>query len=226
MLGGSLLNVVKLEHNQYDNIYVTSDIHGQFEHFNKLINKVKLTKNDLLIIAGDSCDRGKHSCQIYEKILYLIDEGFHIIHLMGNHELMFIDAMNNSMEKSLWYRNGGKNTELFYKGKEDLLKKHIKWIENMPVVVEIGDFIIVHAGVNPEKDMKDQSQLDLLWIREEFISKSITSIDKTIIFGHTPTASRRITFYKNNTIGIDCECVRTNTLGVLELKTLKSIYIR
>ena len=40
------------------NIYVMSDIHACETAFLKILNKIKFTSDDLLIIAGDLIDRG------------------------------------------------------------------------------------------------------------------------------------------------------------------------
>ena len=52
--------MLKIEHfneDDFDKIYVFGDLHGSFELFCKMIEKIKISKNDLLIILGDSCDR-------------------------------------------------------------------------------------------------------------------------------------------------------------------------
>lgn len=47
-----------INENNYNRIFVVSDIHGYYNLFEKLLNKIDLKKDDLLIILGDSCDRG------------------------------------------------------------------------------------------------------------------------------------------------------------------------
>ena len=96
----------------------------------------------------------------------------------------------------------------------------------MPNGVIVDKYFIVHAGVDPEKSIEEQDIEDLLWIREDFIDKPLKQIEKRVVFGHTPTESGRITCYSNDSIGIDCNSIYSNRLGVLELKTSKSIYIR
>ena len=48
-----------INENDYNRIFVVSDIHGYYNLFQKLLNKIDLKKDDLLIILGDSCDRGE-----------------------------------------------------------------------------------------------------------------------------------------------------------------------
>lgn len=48
-------------------IYVCSDIHGLFNRYNTLVNK--LTKNDTLYILGDVIDRGPDGIKIIKDII-------------------------------------------------------------------------------------------------------------------------------------------------------------
>ncbi|MTI12385.1 metallophosphoesterase [Sansalvadorimonas verongulae] len=48
----------------YRKVWVTSDIHGYFNLYKELLEKIDLQDNDLLIIAGDSCDRGVYSAKM------------------------------------------------------------------------------------------------------------------------------------------------------------------
>lgn len=53
-----------INENDYNRIFVVSDIHGYYNLFQKLLNKIDLKKDDLLIILGDSCDRGENSIEL------------------------------------------------------------------------------------------------------------------------------------------------------------------
>ncbi|WRK53812.1 metallophosphoesterase [Coprobacillaceae bacterium CR2/5/TPMF4] len=71
------------------NIYVLSDIHGHYNVFIKMLEKIKFSDDDVLYILGDCCDRGPDSLKIY---LYI--QKFKNIHLIrGNHEIMMRDAL-------------------------------------------------------------------------------------------------------------------------------------
>ena len=40
--------------------YIISDIHGEYDLFIKLLEKIKFNKNDKMIICGDIFDKGIH----------------------------------------------------------------------------------------------------------------------------------------------------------------------
>ena len=70
------------------NIYVLSDLHGHYNIFIKMLEKINFSDDDVLYILGDCCDRGPDSLKIY---LYI--QKFDNIHLIkGNHEIMMRDA--------------------------------------------------------------------------------------------------------------------------------------
>ena len=45
--------------------YVLSDIHGNFEIFKRMLDKIQFNSHDQLYILGDICDRGPCSLDIY-----------------------------------------------------------------------------------------------------------------------------------------------------------------
>ncbi|MGM0369824.1 MAG: metallophosphoesterase family protein [Bacillota bacterium] len=218
-------NKVKIEPENYDNLYVISDIHAHCELLQGIIDEINLTKDDLLIIAGDSCDRGPETAEVYEEIIALKEEGYNLIHLLGNHEQMFFNAVVFGIDHSLWMRNGGQLTLDSYQGRKELQEKHLDFIEAMPMVVETDDYLIVHAGLDPNKPISEQEIEDLLWSRSQFL-RSDLEVNKTIVFGHTITKTSRIYFYSNNTIGIDCGSYKNNKVGALELKTKQEFYVK
>lgn len=65
-------------------IYVCSDIHGNYEAYMKVINK--LSENDTLYIIGDVIDRGSDGI----KILLDIMQRKNVKFILGNHEWMLL----------------------------------------------------------------------------------------------------------------------------------------
>ena len=90
-------------------IYVTSDIHGCYDKFLKLLEEIKFSENDILYILGDIIDRGDKSI---EMIKYVMKHN-NIIMLLGNHESMMIEAYENK-DFGLWLYNGGHKVSPFF----------------------------------------------------------------------------------------------------------------
>ena len=70
------MKIEKINEDDYERIFLTSDIHGHYSMFEELLDKIKLTKKDLLIILGDSCDRGPKTYELYKKYYDLEKEGY------------------------------------------------------------------------------------------------------------------------------------------------------
>ena len=187
-------------------IFVLSDLHGHFQLFMQMLEKIEFTQQDTLYILGDCNDRGEDSLSIYQ---YIFDhENIHLI--KGNHEVMMRDAFltGNDVHSGafrLWMQNGGRKTiedyHAYLRKKELSLhsyqnirsyfwQRFIDFINACPNFVEIeceqSSFILIHAGINPDKPLEQQSEEECVWMREYFyMSPGIKG--KTIIFGHTPT---------------------------------------
>ena len=58
----------------------------------------------------------------------------------------------------------------------------------MPVALSTPDFHFVHAGIRPGLAMKDQEDVDLMWIRDEFMI-DVPASNRLVIHGHTPAAT-------------------------------------
>ena len=70
--------------------YVMSDLHGEYDKFIQMLTKIGFSNDDKLIIIGDIFDRGKKPLQILD---YILNKD-NIELLLGNHELMFMEAYN------------------------------------------------------------------------------------------------------------------------------------
>ena len=128
------MKIERIDENNYERIFLTSDIHGHYSMFEKLLDTINLTKRDLLIILGDSCDRGSQSYEMYKKYYELEKEGYNIKHLRGNHEDMLIKAMESG-DNDHWYRNGGEKTQV----QQQLVPLETRGVRGAEAVNQIGE---------------------------------------------------------------------------------------
>ena len=110
-----------------------------------------------------------------------------------------------SSQGRMWAQNGGNKTfhsyhEYLHKKafndcdykviKAAFYKMMIDYIDRCPSFIELNcngqDYVLIHAGINPEKGLYEQTEEECAWMREYFfMSKGLDN--KIIIFGHTPT---------------------------------------
>jgi len=214
--------------NQNDRIYVMGDIHGCFDKFSTLMDKVKpdLTK-ETMVFLGDYIDRGPASYHVVEHVMKLKKNYPNVITLMGNHERVLLDFLHG-VDPILFLQNGGEETLLSYsnqchdkRGEIFIPSEHLDFFRNLSLYYETQDYIFTHAGLSPTVLLTEQKEEDLLWIREEFIYSS-HDFGKLVVFGHTPFLDPFVGF---NKIGIDTGAVFGNVLTCLILPEMEFVSV-
>lgn len=54
-----MLKIKRINESDFERIFVFGDLHGCVGLFDAMLEKINLTKNDLIVILGDSCDRAR-----------------------------------------------------------------------------------------------------------------------------------------------------------------------
>lgn len=177
------------------------DIHGCFGKLSALVEQVAPGQDDRVIFLGDYIDRGSQSRQVLEFLIDFRARFPATVYLRGNHEQMLLDARGGDpYAVALYLQNGGLATLDCYGGGFDRLpSEHLAFIGGLPCLHEEQSFVFAHAGLRPEMAIDRQSERDLLWIRDSFLS-STYDWGKVVVHGHTPSPSVE---FRTNRIGID-----------------------
>jgi len=166
----------------------------------------------ITIYLGDFIDRGPDSRGVIENLI-AEDAASHHTHMMfGNHDEMLLTYLKDpsvpirpngpKVDKIHWLHElgGGAETLRSYGvgGASDddphathaafvaaLPQTHLRFFENLELYVRHGSYLFVHAGVNPDATLKEQTLDDLIWIREPFLSSG-KDHGFTVVHGHTP----------------------------------------
>ncbi len=218
-------------------VYVVGDLHGCVREpemlLNTLENEEKLTQDDLVVFLGDYIDRGPDTKATVDLMVDFKNRFPKSRFLKGNHEDMLLDFLGfgGNLGQAFLY-NGGLETiqsygiSVFAPPSEmvgSMPTEHFKFYCELESILVIDDFICVHAGLNPLRDLAAQNDSDVLWIRDEFLN-NVHSFKKTVIFGHTP--HREVFQHAPYKIGLDTGLVFGNKLTCLELRSGKVIQIR
>ena len=227
--------------------YVLSDLHGRYDLYVKMLEKIKFGKEDTLYILGDFVDRGDEGL----KIVLDIAERDNVIGLMGNHDYLAL-AILSSLERQLrpgeiadmrhfidiWKTDGGMATYKEYKklsAKERKLA--LMTIDSFRhyAEVKIGEreFVLCHGGIRDYSDKRPLSDYmieDLAFYREDYSKPKFTKHGKYLVTGHTPTAviegAEEGRIYKNHDhIAIDCGAIYGFGLGSLCLDNMEEYYV-
>lgn len=101
-----------------------SDIHGCYDEFQQMLNKIQFSKEDLLICAGDYIDRGSKN---YEMMSWIVNAPENVIFVRGNHDEEFlanIDLMNMVSDKVGLEKDNIEDSRTLYKAVQKLAKEN------------------------------------------------------------------------------------------------------
>lgn len=196
--------------------FAVGDIHGCSRRLEALLSKLPIRWNeDYLIFLGDYIDRGEDPRRALEIVMELVEAyPRKVIALKGNHEWMF-ERFLQGIDPEVFLYNGGDKTLRCYmkEGRLVVPDEHVDFLRSLPLYVETPDYIFVHAGINPYKSLKEQDEMDLLWIRQSFYLYEGT-FPKVVVFGHTPFPD---VLMLADRIGIDTGCVYGGKLSAVML---------
>lgn len=225
-------------------IYVMSDLHGCFEEYKRMLEKIDFKESDTLYILGDIVDRGSQSIEILQDMMLRSN----VFPILGNHEYMFNEALefmlseineenisaihdSNIIQKlTCWLtENGGSTTfeQLNHLSKEELLDLQDYLMEfEVYKYVEVNQkkFILVHANMKPEYlNHIEDYLMNILFEKTDSTKDEFR--DAYLITGHVPTADGKI-LKKNHHICIDGGCVFGQNLTCLCLDTMEEFYVK
>ena len=233
--------------------YVCSDLHGRYDRWSALPEKIDLRPSDTLYVLGDVIDRGPDGCKI---LLDMMDRP-NVIPILGNHEFTAAVCLPWLLEEvtdcSLahlddarlaalqeWIANGGGPTlrglqKLSRAEREDILN----YLREMELYAEVQAggrrFVLTHAGLDhfvPEKPLEDYALEDFLFCRPR--PSEAFWPDRYLVYGHTPTRLLRAQMGKplsddilpcGQQIAIDCGCGFDGKLGCICLNTMEVFYV-
>ncbi len=203
--------------------FVIPDIHGCASTFSALLHDVlKIHSSDILYLLGDYADRGPRSKEVIDQIFGLQSAGFPVYPIRGNHDDLLLRACGNIDYLRVWILNGGRAT-LDSFGVEDPCEiplTYRKFFNELPFYLELDDYILVHAGLNFQKEDPFSDKEGMLWTRSREIHSELIG-HKKVITGHTPVSRETIKqSFSSGLIPLDNGCVYATTA---ELGTLTAL---
>jgi serine/threonine protein phosphatase 1 len=164
---------------------VIGDIHGCLRSLETMLEVVSPTAEDLVVTLGDYVDRGPDSKGVIESLLRL-KETHHYVHLMGNHEIQMIRALDSRQDRERFLSGlcGGQETlESYGGGFEDVPEEHWEFMRNAALYHELEEHILVHAGVEANVPVGEQGWETYYYQR--FHLQERHESGKTVVCGHS-----------------------------------------
>ena len=220
-------------------IYAIGDVHGCLE---ALLALKALIERDLtdypipshqIILLGDYIDRGPQSNEVID-VLSEWARRPEVIALRGNHDDGLMAFLEDPIGAApFWLTYGGQDTLMSYglapvdmpAGEDELHaardaanaaipNAHKEFFERTRLFYRTGDYLFVHAGINPNLPLQEQTAKDLMWIREPFLSHT-GDFGVVVVHGHTPVGEPDV---RLNRINVDTGAVFGGALTALVLQ--------
>lgn len=225
-------------------IFAIGDVHGRLDLLEDLLERIdedtearQPGPKTALVLLGDYVDRGPDSAGVLRLIHELVRQlPGHMACLMGNHERMMLDFIDDPMHVGRhWMMNGGGATldsfgitGLTDRAQDsDLIEAAAKlrqalaaidqgfetWLRGLPLFWISGDVAFVHAAADPARPITAQDADTMLWGHDAFFSTPRED-GYWCVHGHTivdtPTVSDR-------RVSVDTGAVHTGVLTAAAL---------
>ena len=149
--------------------YVIPDIHGRYDLLCDGLAEIAVRaagKTSVIVTIGDYVDKGPDSREVIDRLLSGVGEGFSLVALKGNHDAMMVDALRDPAKMAAWIAKGGDAALASYGGDPSAVPQtHIDWLGGLRLMHIDTHRLYVHAGVDHEIPLNQQSEETLLWKR-------------------------------------------------------------
>lgn len=184
-------------------ILAVSDIHGNLPFFLGLMEKIRLTPEDILVLVGDMLEKGRDSLALLRHLMEL-SKTHTIYPLCGNCDglvLRFFETGElderffsfylpqhpESTLRQLAREGGFEQTEDLPRLRADLraaFPAEWAWLRAMPTILETEHLVFVHGGV-PSLDHMEELDRWGCMKNDDFLGQG-RSFEKYVIVGHWP----------------------------------------
>ena len=229
--------------------WVMSDLHGDYEGYLEVLEKMHFSQEDVLYVVGDVLDRGRGGIKILQHMMLHPN----VYPILGNHEYMAVKCLRfllqeiteesiSTLDEGIvrglfeWQNVGGQATmDEFHKLTMEEKLDIVEYLEDFALYEELvvrgKNYIMLHAGFlnfSPERPMEDYQMYELIFKANDY--ERVYFPDKYLVTGHLPTRviernTRPDCIYRaNNHIAIDCGSGYGGRIGAYCLDTEEEVY--
>ncbi len=224
-------------------VYAIGDVHGRLDLLTALAaaiesdDQARAPAKTSVILLGDLVDRGPDSAGVVA-FARSWQQRREVRVLGGNHEEMFLKSFENTDMLRHFLRHGGRDTLFSYgvapksysqatvEQLQAIMTKAVSeedrsYIAGFEEMIVLGDYVFVHAGIDPSQPIEAQTGANLRWIREPFLSHT-QPLGCVVVHGHTITPEPVL---RENRIGLDTGAYASGKLTALVLEGEEQSFI-
>jgi len=171
---------------------VVGDIHGCGTALRALLQAVAPGPADTLVTLGDYIDRGMETPLVIETLLDMAGKT-RFIPLLGNHEVMLLQALTDTQAYQFWLQHGGQQTLVSYGGRLDQLPPHHRlFLQHCRRYWENERHLFVHANFRSDLPLNQTPDEITLWQHMKLAFPVPHASGKKAWVGHTPQTNGEI----------------------------------
>jgi hypothetical protein len=201
---------------------VVGDIHGCYDELIDLLDEAALGTSDRVVSVGDLIVKGEKNREVLD--LFMEDARFSAV--LGNHDRAL---------RRYWRGEGVSLKESQEKTRAELEQdeaRYSSYIQQLPLMIDLGSHLVVHAGVRPGVALSGQTVEDLTELRtlgpdrtsrEGVPWYELYDDEKIVLFGHWPAPAPR---RGPRAIGLDTGCVYGYDLTAYVIETEEFLSVR
>jgi predicted phosphodiesterase len=201
---------------------VIGDIHGCYDELLALLDKVQAGALDRIIAVGDLIVKGERNREVLD--LFMSDARFSSV--LGNHDRAILRYWRGK-KKKLNEQQHDCRLQL-----ESGRERYEAYLASLPLTLDLGAHLVVHAGLRPGVALAEQSPKDLTELRtlegKRSSPKGTPWYDvydgaQTVLFGHWPAPAVR---RGKCAIGLDTGCVYGYELTAYVVETGEFVQVK
>lgn len=189
----------RIDRDEFADVWIVGDVHGCIEELRRLLDRLEPGADDLVVFVGDLVRKGPDSGAVCD----LVRDRENLRSVLGNNERKFERGDANLPSLSA-------NDETY--------------LMDLPVVIAIGDALVVHGGIDHRKPLAEHGVGELLTNRSLTPAGSYErpfwfeqrTDGPRVFFGHTVLAEPFATPWA---VGLDTGCVYGGQLTAMHLDT-------
>ena len=167
--------------------YVIPDIHGRIDLLRDgFVGIVEHAGGSAgtIVALGDYVDKGPDSKAIIDFLRAGPPPEWSFFPLKGNHDMMMVEALRDPARMSWWLQRGGDDAIRSYGGDPaNVPPGDIEWLDRLALVHVDRQRIYVHAGLDPDLPLDQQTERTLLWKRYQ-AGDALDFGGRHIVHGH------------------------------------------
>jgi len=230
--------------------YVMSDLHGQYQKYLRMLEKIGFSDSDDLYVLGDVVDRGPQSVELLRDMSMRTN----VFPIIGNHDMTaalllkklcveitegnYATQITPELMKilAMWQMDGGQATLDGFRrlaaDEREVLIAYLEEFSPYEMLEAAGRrFVLVHGGIPYDKrrlPLDEQSVHELVTERPDYAKRYYDHV--YLVTGHTPTvnigeAYRGRIYRANGHIAIDCGAGYDLPLGCIRLEDFAEFYV-